>query len=192
MVCLQSLHSVGVVTILGCLYSIFTMPFILFCIMYSDLFCNHFCLFLLIDFLFYYMWFWFCKSISHIILHSSYFLLFFWYMILHSVCVIRIMGCTLVGVLFFCICTNTYVCISYSPCSMYSCDFFYFPIIFIFCIPYFLVHITPSFTFSKLCEIYPWLDENFWGDVCMCLNICSYMCILKYVYHDINYHRWYH
>ena len=54
------------------------------------------------------------------------------------------------GVLFFCLHTTTYVCISHDPYNMYPSIFFIFPFI---CIlySYFLVHIAPSFTFSQMC-----------------------------------------
>ena len=54
MVCLQSLHSVGVVTILCCFYSDYAMPLI-----YSGyviLFCNPFGLIILMDFAYNITW----------------------------------------------------------------------------------------------------------------------------------------
>ena len=44
----------------------------------------------------------------------------------------------------------------------------------------FLNSLMPFFTFSHLCEFSPCLDGNFWE--CMHFTICSYMCILRYVY----------
>ena len=83
--------------------------------------------------------FWFCHlfviSFLHIILHGLVFS-YFLFLILHGACVVGIMGYLLVGVLFFYLCTTTYVCISYDPYNMYPYIFFYFFPSFIFCIPF--------------------------------------------------------
>ena len=42
---------------------------------------------------------------------------------------------------------------------------------------YFLVGMTPSFTLSQLCDIYPQLDENLWG-VYACVLPYAAICIL--------------
>ena len=186
MVCWQSLHSVGVVTILSYPYCDYAMPFNLFVWWCSVT--PFFCLFWSVSFLLYVIWF--CQ------IHFAYNITWLlcavvFYIIFHGVCVMRIIGYILVGVLFFYICTTIYVSIFYSPCSIYSCGVFIFLPSYIL-YTYFLVHITPGFTFSQLCEIYPWLDENFWGCMHMCFTICSYMCIFEICLHDINYNIWYH
>ena len=87
------------------------------------------------------------------------------------------------GVLFFCLCTTTYVCISLILVVyilvIFSCNMFYI------LYAYFFVHISPSYTFYQLCEIYPQLDENFWGVYAymfyhMQLYVYSELCLLKY------------
>ena len=105
---------------------------------------------------------------------------FFIYNITWCMCY-GIMDYILVGVLFFCICTTTYDCISYSPCNVYSYGFLYFPFILYFCVPISGCTQPHVLLFPNCVKFNNW-DENFWGCMHMCFTICSYMCILKYVY----------
>ena len=60
----------------------------------------------------------------------------FLFLFLHGVYVVGIMGYFLVGgVFFFCLCTTTYVCISYDPYNVYPFTFFIFSLHVIFCVP---------------------------------------------------------
>ena len=139
MVCLQSLHSVGVVTIVFFNY----MPYIL------------------VPFSF--------DNITWVLL------IFFFFLILHGVCVVRIMGCALVGGLIllfmyhhlFLCCLWSLYCISLHffsfLCSVCSFLYPFVPLCF------------PSYhlcTFSRL-------DENFWGVWVHVHYMQPHICILR-------------
>ena len=99
----------------------------------------------------------------------------------------------------WCMCCGDYG-LSFGGRSYSSVDVpppvFVFPMVLIVCIPTFfyffpsyfflyscfLVHIAPGFIFSQLSKHLPQLDETFGGCMHMYFIICSYMCILKYVY----------
>ena len=95
------------------------------------------------------------------------------------------------GVLFFCLCTTTCVCISCNPCSIYSYVFFYFSLHLIFIL--YLVCLLPGTHFPQVLLFPNYLNFNhdwmktFGGCMHMCFIICSYMCILKYVYLGLLY-----
>ena len=125
---MQSLHSVGVVTI-----SFITSCYALSCLVPSI--CNI-------------TWFLFA------------FLFFFF--ILLGVCVVGIMGFVWWGVLFYCLCTTTFLCIPYGPYNVYS---YLFSVM--FCMPISSFTYAPSFFFFSSCVFCPCLDENFWG-------VCAY------------------
>ena len=86
----------------------------------------------------------------------------------------------------FCQCHDHYLCVYFLILVMYILVLFLVVYqsrnVFYILYTYFFVDITANFSFYQLCEFYPWLDENFWGCMHMCFTICSYMCILKYVY----------
>ena len=107
----------------------------------------------------------------------------FWYMILHGVYVIGIMGYILVGVLFFCICTTTYVCISYSPCSMYSCGFsLYF-------VHLFLGPHNPLFYFFPIVWNLSMIGWKLLGGVCICVSPYTVVCAFwnVFTWHKLSY-----
>ena len=83
-------------------------------------------------------------------------------MILHGVYIMGIMGYILVGGLIL-LCMYHHLHIYFIVLVVYvHVVFVYFPSFYIL-YAYFFVHITPSFTFYQLCEIFPQLDEIFWG-----------------------------
>ena len=107
-------------------------------------------------------------------------------MILHGVYITGIMGYILVGgpILLFMyhhLCVYFIVLVTYIHVVFISFPSFYI------LYAYFLVHITPSFSFYQLYETYPWLDENFWRVYAyvfyhMQLYVCFEICLL-----NINY-----
>ena len=66
--------------------------------------------------------------------------------------------------------------IFHCPCNVYSCGICFFSILLYF-VCLFFVHITPSFSFYQLCDIYPQLDENFFGGVCICVSPYAATCV---------------
>ena len=138
MVCLQSLHSVGVVTIsIPCSY---TMPFLVISLFNSPFWVFFFGL---LPVLLYVIWF----CLIYLTYDITWFdFLLFLFLILHGVCIMGIMGYYLVGVY-----SSVYVpppmfvspvvLIVYIPMF-----FFIFPFILCF-VSYFLVHISPRFCF---------------------------------------------
>ena len=157
MVWLQSLHSVGVVTIsfhIFCyaLSGLFSLPAFFSSIGLQPVCCMYYSL---------------LTSILHMILHGFLFVfcvLFpFFVLILHGVCVVGIMGFVRWGVLFCCLCTTTPLYIPYGPYNVYS--YLFFCHVLYAC---FFFHIYPwFFLLFQLCMFCPCLDENFWG-------VCAY------------------
>ena len=106
---------------------------------------------------------------------------YFLFLILHGVCEMGFIGYFWWGVLFFCLCTTTYVCISCSPCSIYS-HFFIFPFMLYFVYLFLNPHIPQVLLFPNSVIItHAWM-KTFGGCMHMYFIICSYMCILKYVF----------
>ena len=87
---------------------------------------------------------------------------FFIYEITWYIYGVGIMGYILVGVLFFCICTATYVCISYCPNNVYPCGIIYFPS-FIFCMLIFLDSHMPGFFFFPIVWNLSTIGWKLWG-----------------------------
>ena len=165
MVCLQSLHSVGVVTI--------TFPSVFF-------FC--YALVCLVPFFLFVVCFLALLILLHVILHGFILLFISFLLILHGVCVMGAMGSFLVG--------------SLIPLFIYHHHVYVFPVALMICIPaffslpsfyvlctYFLIHIPPLFFLLPLCVgfIHAWM-KTFGGCMHMHFIICSYMCVLRYVY----------
>ena len=103
------------------------------------------------------------------------FVFFFFFLILHGVYVVGIMGFIWWGVLFCCLCTTTSLYIPYGPFNVYSYIFCY-----VLC-AYFFIHMSPLvFLLVHLYVFCSHLDENFWGvhmhmhhmQLYMCLEIC--------------------
>ena len=103
---------------------------------------------------------------------------------LHGVCVVGIMGYLLVGglILLFMYHHLCLYCISYDPCDMYPYIFFLFFPSFMFCIPIFWYTLPLVLLFLNcVYSNHNWM-KTFGGCMHMYFIICSYMCILKYVY----------
>ena len=111
-------------------------------------------------------------------------------MILHGVYIIGIMNYILVGGLILLFMYH-HLCVYFLILVMYILVLFLIVYLsrytsFIL-YSYFFVDISPSFTLSQLCEIYPQLNENFWGVYAyvfhhMQLYVCFEICLL-----NINY-----
>ena len=136
---MQSLHSVGVVTI-----SFITSCYALSCLVPS------------------------------ICIIAWFFAFLFFFLILHGVCVVGIMGFVWWGVLFFCLCTTTFLCIPYGPYNVYS---YLFSVM--FCMPISSFTCAPSFFFFSSCVYLSMLGCKFLGCVCICI-ICICICVWKY------------
>ena len=169
MVCLQSQHSVGVVTI-ACLQCFPDTP----CLVWNLLFCSCFVVCVL-DFLYIY----FAYNITWFVVYLF---------IAMFVFVLDITWCMYYKDYGFYFGGGSYSSVYVPP------PLFVFPVVLIVCVPaffsppcyvlcaYFFIHICPWFSFCPLCEFYPHLDENLWGGVHMLFIICSHMWILKCVY----------
>ena len=166
MVCLQSLHSVGVVTISFHIFHIYPIRFVFF------------------GFLFFY---WSASCLLYVLWISSIYFAYnitwfalcilfpFSFLLLHGVYIVGIMGFVWWGVLFCCICTTTSLSISCSPYNVYSSIFFCLVLY-----AYFFFHISPYFCFFSLCVcfVHTWM-KTFGGcmhmhhmQLCMSLEIC--------------------
>ena len=80
------------------------------------------------------------------------------------------------GVLFFCLCTTTSVCVSCCPYSLYS--FLFLPSCYVLC-NCFLIHTSHL---VLLVPIGVSFIHTLGESMHMYFTICIYMCILKYVY----------
>ena len=156
MVCLQSLHSVGVVTI-GLI--IFGMPF-------------HVC----------YLVIWLFVFVLHMVLHGFCFYIYFsfFFLLLHGLCVMGIMSYVLVeGLILLFMYHLLYV---YFLLSLIICIPSFFSSCYALC-AYFFFHICPWVFLFPFCVsfIHAWM-KTFGGCMHMHFIICSYMWILKCVY----------
>ena len=104
----------------------------------------------------------------------------FWYYMVYVLWVLWVIFWW--GVLFTCLCTTTYVCIPYDPYGMYSFTFFCIFPSFVFCIPISWCTLPLVLLFLYCVVIYHDWMKTFGGCMHMYFIICSYMCILKYVY----------
>ena len=134
MVCLQSLHSVGVVTISFHIFHICPLRFVFFGFIF---YCSASCLLYVL-----WLFFYFTYNITWVALC----ILFpFSFLLLHGVYVVGIMGFVWWEVLFFCVCTTTSLSIPCIPYNVYSSIFFLscFVCLFLLLYAYFFFHICP-------------------------------------------------
>ena len=161
MVCLQSLHSVGVVTISFhifhiCPSGLFSLAFIFFCWSAS---CLLYVLWISsIYFAYNITWFALCILFP------------FSFLLLHGVYIVGIMGFVWWGVLFCCICTTTSLSIPCSPYNVYSSILFSV----LFCMLISSFTYPPIFAFSSFVCVFSMLGWKLLGGVCICI-ICSYV-----------------
>ena len=120
--------------------------------------------------------------LSHVILHGFFLLFISFLLILHGVYIMGAIGCILVGGSYSSVYVPPPVCVF--PVALVVCipTFFSFYSCFVLC-AYFLIHIPPLFFLLPLCVsfIHAWM-KTFGGCMHMHFIICSYMCVLKYVY----------
>ena len=169
MVCFQSQHSVGVVTI-DCLQCFPDMPYPVWYLLCFSLFscmCSRFLL-----------------SIMLIILHGLLFICFLLYsflsLILHGVCIIGIMGYVLVGGLILLFIYH-HLCISCCPYGICSYIFFLSSLLCFVCL--FLYSHMPLVFLLPFCVCFlHTCMKTFGWCVHMHFIICIHMWILKYVY----------
>ena len=100
--------------------------------------------------------FWFCHltgiSFLHMILHGWMFGCFCFC----SCLVYMLWGLWVIfwwGVLFFCLCTTTYVCISYDPYNVYPFTFLFFPLMLYFVFLFLSTHCPWFYFFSIVCML---------------------------------------
>ena len=121
----------------------------------------------------------FLVFVLHVILHGFCFYFLFLFLILHGVYVIGVMSYFWWGVLFFCLCTTTSLCIACCPYSVYSFIFFS---CYVLCAYFFFSHIPLVFLFPICVSfVHVWM-KTFGRCMHMHFIICSYMWILKCVY----------
>ena len=146
------------------------MPFSLFCLEYSVLYP-----------------FSFCTSILHIILHGYFSSDFLCILYCRVHILLGFVDYTLVGGLILLFMYHR-LCVYFIILVMYvHMVFVYFPSFYIL-YAYFFAHITPSFTFYQLCEIYPQLHENFWGVYAYVVHHMQPYVYFEIYLHNINYH----
>ena len=139
MICLQSLHSVGVVTI---------QSFIL-------------CPICLVPFGYFITWLYFCIII---ILHG--FVLFFFFFALHGVCVVRIMGYVFGGGSYSTVYVPPPFYVFPMVFMLHILSFFFFSV---FCVLISFSISTPVFSFSNLCVFFHAWMKTFGGCGCICI-----------------------
>ena len=82
------------------------------------------------------------------------------------------------GVLFFCLCTTTYLCVAYGPYTTYPFIFSFLCSVCSFLYPF----VPLCFQSYHLC-IFSCLDENFWGCVGACILYAA-----PYMYFEVSIH----
>ena len=110
-----------------------------------------------------------------IILHGCLFIFFF--LVLHGVCVMGIVGNALVGglILLF-MYHHLFMCCLWSLCYIFL-HFFLFYVLY----AHFFIHLFPSVFLLAFCVFFSCLDENFWGVWVHMYYMQPYMC-LNWVY----------
>ena len=185
MVCLQSLHSVGVVSI-SITFVVILCPFlwsVCLMLLYNPF---EFFSFGLLPVFFYLVWF--CHI--YFTYDITWFdVLLFLFLILLVVCVMGIMGYILGGSYSSVyvpppVFVSPVVLVIYIPMTF----FLFFPFHIMFGILISWYSFTPCFAFSHLCDFFPWLDENFWGVYAyvfhhMKLYVHFEICVLNIIYH---------
>ena len=113
-----------------------------------------------------------------IILHGFSLHFSFFFLILHAVCIMRIMGYALVGGLIL-----LFMYYHHFMCSLWSLCYIFLHLFFssMFCVLISSFFCAPEFSFLLfVCFLHTWL-KTFGGCGCICF-ICSHMCVLKCVY----------
>ena len=110
------------------------------------------------------------------LLFAYLFLFFFVYFMVYVLCRLWVMFWW--GVLFFCLCTTTYVYASCCPHSVYSYIFFFSLLCFVYLFLYSHMPLVLLLPLS-VCFVHAWMET--FGGVCICI-ICNYVWILKCVY----------
>ena len=105
-------------------------------------------------------------------------LIFFLFCITWCMCCQDYGLCYWWGVLFYCLCTTTFLCVPYGPYATYSFHFFSF-----LCSVYsFLYPLVPLCFLFPICVFFSCLDENFWGVWVHMYYMQPHTCVLKWVY----------